>query len=59
MVAGDDSRIVFGKKFPGEKGNVKECIVVMRQPVLLLPQFGTRIFKQSQQNVRLVCGIGC
>jgi hypothetical protein len=36
---GDDSRVVFDKKFPGEKGSMRWCIVVMQQPVLLLPKF--------------------
>jgi hypothetical protein len=29
--AGGDSRFVFGKKFPGERGSVRRC-VVMQQP---------------------------
>jgi hypothetical protein len=32
---GDDSHVVFGQKFPGEKESVKWCIAVMKQPVLL------------------------
>jgi hypothetical protein len=38
-VGGDDSRVVFGQKYPGEEGNVRRCVVVMLQPVLLLPKF--------------------
>jgi hypothetical protein len=26
---GDDSHIGFGQKFPGEKGSVRRCIVMM------------------------------
>jgi hypothetical protein len=32
---GNDSHVVFGKKFPGEKGSVRQYIVVMQQLVLL------------------------
>jgi hypothetical protein len=35
--AGDDSHVAFGKKLPGEKGSVRRCFVVMKQPVLLPP----------------------
>jgi hypothetical protein len=35
----DDSNIIFGQKFPGEKGSVRRCVVVMQQPVLLSPNF--------------------
>jgi hypothetical protein len=31
---GDNSHVVFGQQFPGEKGSVKWCIFVMQQPVL-------------------------
>jgi hypothetical protein len=27
---GDDSHVVFGKKFPGGKGSVEECVIVMQ-----------------------------
>jgi hypothetical protein len=46
----DDSYAVFGKKFPGEKGSMRQCIVMMQQPFLLLPQFGmkfSQIFTQA------------
>jgi hypothetical protein len=50
-VGGDGSRIVFGKKkIRGEEGIARKCIVVMQQPVLLLPKFGVKylyIFAQS------------
>jgi hypothetical protein len=39
-----------GQKFPGEKGSLIQCIVVMQQPILLLPKFGVKsshIFIQS------------
>jgi hypothetical protein len=32
------SRVVFGQKFPGEKGNMIYFIVVMQQPVLVSPE---------------------
>jgi hypothetical protein len=45
---GDDSHVVFGQKFPGVKGSVRWCVVVMKQPVLS-PKFGmksSQMFKQ-------------
>jgi hypothetical protein len=47
---GNDSHFVFGQKFPGEKGSVIRCVVVMQQPVLLLKKFrikSSHIFAQS------------
>jgi hypothetical protein len=47
---GDDSHTVFGQKFPGEKGSVRLCVVMMKQPVLWTPKFGAKslnIFVQS------------
>jgi hypothetical protein len=41
---GDDSHVVFGNKFHGEKGNVRRCVVVMQQPVLLSPRFRGEVF---------------
>jgi hypothetical protein len=38
----DVSHVVFGLKFPGEKGNVRQHVVMMQQPVLLSPEFGTK-----------------
>jgi hypothetical protein len=35
---------VFGQKFPGEKGSVRRCVIVMQQPVLLSPKFGGEVF---------------
>jgi hypothetical protein len=37
---GEGSHVVFGKKFPGEKGGMRQCTVVMQQPVLSSPKFG-------------------
>jgi hypothetical protein len=57
-----DNRVVSGKQFPGEKGSVRRCVVVMQQPVYLSPKFGVKvshIFKQSPQNVTVVCGSNC
>jgi hypothetical protein len=39
---GDDSHFDFGKKFPGEKGSVRQCVVVMQQPVLLSSESGAK-----------------
>jgi hypothetical protein len=32
--------LFFGEKFPGEKGSVRQCVVMMQQPVLLSPNSG-------------------
>jgi hypothetical protein len=39
---GDGSLVVFGQKFPGEKGNVRQCVVKTQQPVLLSHKFGAK-----------------
>jgi hypothetical protein len=44
---GDESHVAFGQKFPGEKGSVKQCVVVMQQPVLLLPKFSEFFVKNA------------
>jgi hypothetical protein len=33
MVDMDNSHVIFGEKFSGEKGSVKQCVVMMQQPV--------------------------
>jgi hypothetical protein len=48
---GNNSHVVFGQEFPGEKGSVRLCVVVMQQPVLLSPKSeakSSHIFSQSQ-----------
>jgi hypothetical protein len=35
----DDSCVVFGQKFSGEKGSVRLYVVVTQQSVLLSPKF--------------------
>jgi hypothetical protein len=37
---GVDSYVVFGQKFPSEKGSVRRYVVVMQQPALSSPKFG-------------------
>jgi hypothetical protein len=54
--------VVFGQKFPGEKGSVRLCIVMMQQPVLLSQNFRTKsshILTQSPWKITVVCGIDC
>jgi hypothetical protein len=49
-VGGVHSCCILVKKFPGEKGSVMRCFVVMLQPVRLSPKFGAKsshIFTQS------------
>jgi hypothetical protein len=46
----DDSHVVFGTKFLGDKGSVKKCAVFMQPPVLFSPKFrakSSHIFIQS------------
>jgi hypothetical protein len=48
--AGDNSHVVFGQQFSGEKVSLRWCVVMMQQPVFLLAKFGTKsshIFMQS------------
>jgi hypothetical protein len=47
---GDNSNVVCGKKFSGQKGSVRRCTVLMKQPVPLLPKFGA---KSSQAVMQL------
>jgi hypothetical protein len=61
-MVGYDSHVVFGLKFPDEKGSVRRCVVVMKQPVLSLPEFEVKslhVFMQSQEKVTAVCRIDC
>jgi hypothetical protein len=39
---GGKSHVVFGQKFPGEKGSVRQCVVLVQQPFLSLPKFGAK-----------------
>jgi hypothetical protein len=39
---GYDRHVVFCPKFSGGKGSVRWCIVVMQQPVLMLPKLGVK-----------------
>jgi hypothetical protein len=48
-VGGDDSNVVFGQKFPGEKGSVRWCIDMMQQPVILSPNFGSKSCRKTPQ----------
>jgi hypothetical protein len=34
--------MLFYKKLPDGKGRVGRCVVVMQQPILLSPKFGTK-----------------
>jgi hypothetical protein len=46
---GYDIHVVCGKKIPGEKGNVRQRIVMIQEQVLLLPKFrvvSSHIFTQ-------------
>jgi hypothetical protein len=35
---GGNNHVVYGQKFPGGNGSVRQCVVVMQQAVLLLPK---------------------
>jgi hypothetical protein len=59
---GDNSHVVFGKRFSGENASVRRWTVVTQQLALLLLKFGTKsshIFTHCPQNVTVVCGIEC
>jgi hypothetical protein len=61
-MGGEDSHVVFSKKFSVVEGSVRLPVVVMQQPVLLSPKFGTKsshIFIHSSKIVTAVCGIDC
>jgi hypothetical protein len=34
--------LFFVKEFPGEKGSVRQFVIMMQQPVLLSPKFGAK-----------------
>jgi hypothetical protein len=59
----DDSHVVFGQKFPGEKGSVRLCISMMQQSVVLSPEFWDRVFSHifthSHRKMSVVCRIDC
>jgi hypothetical protein len=38
------SHVVSCQKFPGEKGSVRRCVVVMQQPVLLVAKVQGEVF---------------
>jgi hypothetical protein len=49
-VGEDESHVVFGQMFPGEKESVRRCVAMLQQPILLLPKFWAKssyIFTQS------------
>jgi hypothetical protein len=51
---GDDSHFVFHQKLLGEDGSVRRGAVMVKQPGLFSPKFGTKsshVFMQSPQNV--------
>jgi hypothetical protein len=50
----------LGQNFPGEKGSVRRCVVVMQRPIRLPPKFGkqsSHIFMQSTYNATVLRGI--
>jgi hypothetical protein len=54
----DDSHVVLGKKFPGEKGSVRRCVVMMQQPVIFSPKFGEKsshVFRLFGLPGRILC----
>jgi hypothetical protein len=57
----DDTHVGFGQKFPGEKGSVRWCIVVMQQPVFSAKIRG-KVFSHFYTvtvKCHSICGIGC
>jgi hypothetical protein len=46
---GDDSHVGFGEKFPGEKGSVRRCVIVMQDSTPLSSKFeekSSQVFMQ-------------
>jgi hypothetical protein len=51
---GDGSHFVFRQKLQGKDGNVRQSVVMVKQPGLFLAKFGatsSHVFTQSQQNI--------
>jgi hypothetical protein len=51
---GEDSRFVFRQKQLDEDGNVRRCVVMVKQSGLFSPKFGamsSHVFTQSTQKV--------
>jgi hypothetical protein len=46
-LGGDNSLVIFGQEFPGKRGSVRQCIVMMQQPILLFGAKSSHIFTQS------------
>jgi hypothetical protein len=47
---GNDSDIAFGQKFPGEKGSLRQCVIMVQQPIPLLPELrvkSSQMFTES------------
>jgi hypothetical protein len=40
----DDSHVVSGQKFAGEKGSMRRCVVMMQQEVHLSPKVQGEVF---------------
>jgi hypothetical protein len=59
---GGDSHVVSGKKFPGEKGSVRLCVVMMQQAVLFVTKVWGEVFAHFHAitiKVIVVCRIDC
>ena len=57
---GDDSHFVSRLKLLGEDGSVRRGVVMVKQPGLISPKFGTtssHVFTQSLQNLAAEPGI--
>jgi hypothetical protein len=56
----DDSHYLFRQKLLGEDGSVRRDVVMVKQPGLFSPKFGTtssQVFTQSPQNIAVKPGI--
>jgi hypothetical protein len=54
---GDDSHFVFRHKVLGEDGSVRRRVVMVKQPGLFSPKFGTTSWHVFTQNVTIEPGI--
>jgi hypothetical protein len=59
---GNDNPVVVGRKLCGFQGRVGGCVVVMKEPVVVVPKFwdfSSHIFSQVSQNLTVKVRVDC